>query len=182
VQGGGVYNSATGAGAAGARSSTYNPQTGAWAGSRGGVATDGNGNYAAGRQTGGYNPDTGRGVYSSKTVTGNVNNGTADVNRQGVAVNTQNQSAVAWKNGQVYAGHDGNVYKRTDDGWEQNGSNGWQPVQPNFNQSQTYQSLQKDYQGRATGQQRYQSWGGSRPQSGGGAQQPLFGQGGGRFR
>jgi hypothetical protein len=181
VQAGGAYNSATGAGAAGARSTYYNPQTGAWAGSRGGVATDGNGNYAAGRQTGGYNPDTGRGVYSSKTVTGNVDNGTADVNRQGVAVNTQNQSAVAWKNGQVYAGHDGNVYKRTDDGWEQNGSNGWQPVQPSFNQSQTYQSLQKDYQGRATGQQRYQSWGGSRPQSGG-AQQPLFGQGGGRFR
>jgi hypothetical protein len=182
VQGGAAHNYDTGASAAGVRSGYYNPETGATAGRRAGVATDGSGNYAAGRQVGGYNPETGRAGAASTTVTGNVYDGTAQVNRQGAAVSTQNQSAVAWKNGQVYAGYDGNVYKHDEGGgWEQHTSDGWQPVQPSFNQSQTYQSLQKDYQGRAMGQQRYQSWS-SRPQSLGGVQPPFWGQSGGRFR
>lgn len=184
AQGGVVHNYQTGASAAGVRSGYYNPQTGAAAGRRAGVAVNGNGDYAAGRQVGGYNPETGRAATASRTVTGNVNDGTRTVNSQGAAVNVQNQSAVAWKNGNVYAGHDGNVYKHDEGGgWSQYSSGGWQPVNPSFNQSQTYHSLQSDYQGRVNGQQRYQSWSsGSHNYSGGGAQQPFWGQGRARGR
>ncbi|MFO1058704.1 MAG: hypothetical protein U1E53_17260 [Dongiaceae bacterium] len=183
VQGGAVHNDQTGASAAGVRSGYYNPQTGAAAGQRAGVAVNGNGDYAAGRQAAGYNPETGRAATASRTVTGNVQDGTRNVNSQGAAVNVQNQSGVAWKNGNVYAGHDGNVYQRQEGGgWEQQSGNGWQPVQPSFNQSQTGQSLQRDYQGRANGQQRYQSWSGGAGGNAGGAQQPFWGQGRARGR
>jgi len=185
----GGYNAWTGNAWRGQVGTAYNSRTGTIAaGQRGAVGNVYSGEYAYGGRGAAYNPNTG-----TKAAGGRVTVGDADSGRQATAgrvgaVNpgTGQSGSAGWVRGEeggaarvgddFYAGKDGNVYQRNGQGdWSEVDRSGqWQGVQ---DQSRT-RDLDRQYQARDYGQQRYQGHQRSTPRASAGG----FRGGGGRRR
>jgi hypothetical protein len=174
----GGYNAWTGNAWRGQVGTAYNSRTGTIAaGQRAAVGNVYSGNYAYGGRGAAYNPNTG-----TKAAGGRVTVGDADSGRQATAgrvgaVNpgTGQSGSAGWVRGEeggaarvgddVYAGKDGSVYKRNGQGdWSQVERSGqWQGVQ---DQARS-RDLDRQYQARNYGQQRYQGYQRSTPRASG---------------
>jgi hypothetical protein len=183
----GGYNAWTGNAWRSQVGTAYNSRTGTIAaGHRGAVANVYSGQYAYGGRGMAYNPDTG-----ARAAGGRVTVGDAGTGRQATAgrVGGYNPSSgesgsVGWMRGEqggavragddFYAGKDGSVYKRNDQGdWSQVDRSGqWQGVSETARRS----DLDRQYQARSSGQQRYQGYRQSTPRA------PRRGGGGVRRR
>jgi hypothetical protein len=183
----GGYNAWTGTGWRSQVGTAYNSRTGTIAaGHRGAVGNVYSGEYAYGGRGVAYNPDSG-----GLAAGGRVTFGDADTGRQGTAgrvggynPNTGQTGSAGWMRGEegavvrkgddIYAGKNGEVYKRGGQGdWSQVDRSGqWQGVQDSSRAS----SLDRQYQARSYGSQRYQGYRMSTPRGGGGF------RGGGRRR
>lgn len=148
AQSGVAYNSRTGGIAAGQRGAVGNVYTGNYAYGGRGVAQTGNGNIVGG----------------SRVTVGNADGGQATAGRVGgYNPNTGQGGSAAWVRGEdggvarvgddFYGAKDGNVYKRDGAGdWSQVDRGGqWQGVQD----SARTRDLNRQYQGRSSGAQRY---------------------------
>ncbi len=183
----GGYNAWTGNAWRGQVGTAYNSRTGTIAaGQRGAVGNVYSGEYAYGGRGAAYNPDTGTRAAGGRMTVGDADSGRqATAGRVG-AVNpgTGQSGSAGWVRGEeggaarvgddFYAGKDGNVYQRNGQGdWSQVDHSGQrQSVQ---NQART-QHLDRQYQARSYGQQRYQGYRRSTPRVSGGF------RGGGRRR
>lgn len=160
AQSGVAYNSRTGGIAAGQRGAVGNVYTGNYAYGGRGVAQTGNGNIVGG----------------SRVTAGNVNGGQVTAGRVGgYNPATGEGGSAAWVRGEqggaarvgddVYGYKDGSVYKREGAGdWSQVDRSGqWGGVQ---DRSRT-QDLNRQYQGRSAGAQRYSGQRMARPSGGG---------------
>ncbi len=167
---GAAYNSRTGNLAAGQRGAVANVYSGKYAyGGRGAVRNTGSGATVAGGRVTGGDVDTGR-----EFTAGRVG---------GYNPNTGNAGSAGWVRGEdggvarvgddIYGAKDGSVYKREGQGdWSQvDGSGQWKNVQ---DRTRT-QDLNRQYQARSTGNQRYGSYRATSPR-------PMPRGGGGRRR
>lgn len=148
---GAAFNPWSGNYAAGREGQHYNPETGAWGGSRAGITGNVNsGNFDAGRQSAGYNPTTGTGHASETGISDN--NGKVSVDSRGIAGNTKTGNAVAWNNGHIYTDHDGSIhqYDPGNGGWQKQTANGWQ------------RDTDADQISRLDNQRQFQDWGDQR--------------------
>lgn len=172
----GGYNAWTGNAYRGQVGAAYNSRTGTIAaGQRGAVANVYSGEYAYGGRGVAYNPETG-----ARAAGGRATFGDADSGKQGTAgrvggynPNTGEGGSAGWVRGEdgmvarkgddFYAGKDGEVYKRNDQGdWSQVGQAGqFEGVQ---NQTRT-RDLDRQYQARSYGDQRYQGYRSSTPRA-----------------
>ena len=184
----GGYNAWTGNAWRGQVGAAYNSRTGTIAaGQRGAVGNVYSGQYAYGGRGVAANPATGTRAAGGRATVGDADSGRqATVGRVG-AVNpdTGRTGSAGWARGEegsavrvgddFYAGKDGNVYQRDQNGgWSETGRSGqWGGVQ---DQART-RDLDRQYQARDYGQQRYQSFQRSSPRMGAGG----F-RGGGRRR
>lgn len=181
----GGYNAWTGNAWASQVGAGYNSRTGTIAaGQRGAVGNVYTGNYAYGGRGAVYNPATGQGVAGGRVTVGNAGSGQST----SAAWLRGEQGGVARVGDDVYAAHDGTVYRKTDDGWQSNSGGGWESAQrpegsrpapasegqrgttsqrPATTDRQamqrsaspsTYQSLDRQYSARQTGQQRTQNY------------------------
>jgi hypothetical protein len=184
----GGYNAWTGNAWRGQVGAAYNSRTGTIAaGQRGAVGNVYSGEYAYGGRGAAYNPNTGTKAAGGRVTVGDADSGRqATVGRVGAANPGTGQSGSAgWIRGEegaavrmgddYYAGKEGSVYKRNGQGdWSQVERSGqWQGVQ---DQART-RDLDRQYQARSYGQQRYQGHRASVPRGGRGG----F-RGGGRRR
>ncbi|UCF38632.1 MAG: autotransporter [Acidobacteriota bacterium] len=164
----GGYNAWTGNRWANQVGMSYNSRNGNLAaGQRAAVGNVYTGNYAYGRRGAVVNTDTGLAARGGTATIGNARTGnSATVGRAQItnpntgrsgsvgAIRTDQGGAVRVGDS-VFAGKDGQVYRRGDSGWEQVNRNGsWNKVQ---NQNRN-QSLNRQYNSRSTGNQRYQNY------------------------
>ncbi len=178
------YNAWTGNAWARQVGAGYNSRTGTIAaGQRGAVGNVYTGNYAYGGRGAVYNPATGQGVTGGRVTVGNAGSGQSG----SAAWLRGEQGGVARVGDDVYAAHDGTVYRKTDSGWQSNSGGGWEstqrpeggrPTPYSGGQAGTaaqrpattgqatqrpasagsYQSLDRQYSARQTGQQRTQNY------------------------
>ena len=172
----GGYNAWTGNAWRGQVGGAYNSRTGTIAaGQRGAVGNVYSGQYAYGGRGAAYNPNSGTGVAGGRVTVGDADSGRqATAGRVGAANPGSGQSGsagwvrgeeggVARKGDDYYAGKDGDVYKR-------NGQGDWSQVERS-GQGKSVQDqarsrdLDRQYQGRNYGQQRYQSYQRSTPRA-----------------
>ena len=185
----GGYNAWTGNAWRGQVGGAYNSRTGTIAaGQRGAVGNVYSGQYAYGGRGAAYNPNSGTGVAGGRVTVGDADSGRqATAGRVGAANPGSGQSGsagwvrgeeggVARKGDDYYAGKDGEVYKR-------NGQGDWSQVERSGQGARVQdqarsRDLDRQYQGRNYGQQRYQGYQRSTPRAGGGG----YRGGGGRRR
>jgi len=113
------------------------------------------GNTFAGRGAAGYNPTTGIVAGGGAGYAGNIYSGQGAAGRGGFAYNTNTGAGVAAGNNNVYAGKDGSVYRynRQSGNWSQNTGSGWESTK------KPQADLQRQQQGRSSGQMRTQNYG-----------------------
>ena len=184
----GGYNAWTGNAWRGQVGGAYNSRTGTIAaGQRGAVGNVYSGEYAYGGRGAAYNPNSGTGAAGGRVTVGDADSGRqATAGRVGAANPGSGQSGSAgWVRGEeggamrkgddYYAGKDGDVYKRNGQGdWSQvEGPGQAKSVQ---DQART-RDLDRQYQARNYGEQRYQGYQRSTPRMSGGGM-----RGGGRRR
>jgi len=175
----GGYNAWTGNAWRSQVGGAYNSRTGTIAaGQRGAVANVYNGNYAYGGRGAAHNTQSGATVAGGRVTVGNANSGQEITAGRVGGYNpaTGNSGSAGWVRGEdggvarvgddIYGAKDGNVYKRNGQGdWSQvDRSGSWSGVQ---DRART-QDLNRQYQARSTGSQRYGSYRATMPRGGGG--------------
>ena len=149
AQSGVAYNSRTGGIAAGQRGAVGNVYTGGYAYGGRGVAQTGNGNVVGGSRVTVGDADTGR-----QATAGRVGGYNPATGQSGSAGWVRGEQGGAARIGDDYYGYkDGSVYKREGTGdWSQVDRSGqWKGVQD----SSRTRDLNRQYQGRSSGTQRY---------------------------
>jgi hypothetical protein len=172
----GGYNAWTGNAWRGQVGMGYNSRTGTIsAGQRGAVANVYSGEYAYGGRAAAYNPRTGTGAAGGRMTVGDAGSGReATMGRVGAAnPGAGNAGSAGWIRGEegaavrvgddIYAGKNGEIYKRDGKGdWSESGRAGkWDSVQ---DPART-RDLNRQYQGRNYGNQRYQGYRNATPRA-----------------
>jgi hypothetical protein len=181
------YDAWSGRSHATGRASSFNPYTGrSSVGGYSNYVNRASGNVDLKRGGATYNPNTGIVRAGGTRVSGNVYEGDLDVDRRRGYYNTKTHTGSRSFDNNLYAGRDGNVYRRSNGDWQNHSRGDWQNVQRDSSYSRgQFESLNRDFQSRNVGQQRYSGYSGGSARSGysgGGARMGGGRMGGGRRR